>query len=310
MKTFSVAYISGRDEPHLDWFRDSLRRECDRFGLDFEPQIIVVDALAHFRLNPAVYSGTVHALPKPSIWQGKYRITKEDWFAVANARNTAICLCETEWVCFFDDRCVLMPGYLDALQAAMEVDYVMVGAYEKRERIAVENGIITKKGFVSGDDCREKYILYNKIEDAFPCPGGWCFGANFACPVEWILEMNGAPELCDGMGFEDVQTGLLLEHNGHALKYDTRAKIVQDRTEGKIGPVYRREDKGLSPNDKSHALLAMFTKPEVKKAMHVPGWDIDLRHIRADILSGKSWPVPPNIEYLDFYDQQPIRDFK
>lgn len=308
MKSFTVAYITGREESHLEWFRASFAREVDRFGIDW-PCTIVVDARA------SAPTGTdLITAPKPNIWQGQHRVTKQDWWANSNARNTAICLCKTEWIAFFDDRCVLMPGYLDALSHAMNGNYVMVGAYEKHENMTVQNGVIIegdKKDFVAGTDCRLKYIEDNKgkVPMPFPCPGGWMFGAIWAAPVEWLLQVNGSPEIADGQGMEDVLLGLLLEHNGFPLKYDPRAKIIEDRTEGQLGPLYRREDKGISPNDKSHALLAIFQDPKVKRALHTPGWDIDLRKIRADVLSGKPWPEPPKLDYKDWWDGKLIREF-
>lgn len=309
MKTFTIAFVTGRTSDEWPWLRDSLMREFDRYRFGFLPKIIIIQATRTSEHFAKMVDG-VNTAPKPNIWQGKHRVTSQDWWAMSNARNTAICLCETEWICFFDDRCVLLPGYLDALQDAMDGSYILAGAYEKREWMTVEDGIIRNGGIIKGRDCRLDYYEQNKLKSPFSCPGSWLFGAIFAMPIEWALEVNGSPEICDGQGFEDVQFGLLLEHNGYPIKYDPRAKIIQDRTPGMCGPTYRREDKGVSPNDKSHALLAMFNKPEVKKAIHTPGWDFDIRKVRADVLAGKPWPLPPNIGYKDWYDQQPIKDFK
>jgi hypothetical protein len=308
MESFTIAYITGRYEPHWEWLLCSLQREADRYGLDEIPRCIVVDSL--WTQDRSIHPKAVRT--KPNIWQGHHRVTKEQWWAVAASRNTAICLCRTDWICFFDDRCVLMPGYLDALEQAMKDNYVLVGAYEKRERMAVENGVIIKAGFLQAEDTRLTYVTENKIPTPFVCPGSWCFGAIWACPLEWLLEMNGVPEICDGQSFEDVQTGLLLANNGHTLKFDPRAKIIQDRTEGQLGPAYRREDKGRGgpvKEEKGHKLLAMFNKPDAKQAIHTPGWPLDIRKVRADVLSGKPWPIPPKIEYADWYDGQPIKDF-
>jgi hypothetical protein len=253
------------------------------------------------------------SFPKPNIWQGQYRVTKEDWWAVSASRNTAICLCETDWICFFDDRCVLMPGYLDALEDAMIGNYIMAGAYEKRHNMTVENGVIRHGGIVTAEDCRERYGLDIKAPIPFDCGGEWLFGANWACPLEWLLECNGVPEIADGQGFEDVLTGLLLANNGHPIKYDLRAKVVQDRTPEFSGPVYRKEDKGRGgpvKDEKGHKLLAMFNKPEAKQAIHTPGFDFDIRKVRADILAGQAWPVPGLKSYKDWYDGQDISTFK
>jgi hypothetical protein len=71
--------------------------------------------------------------------------------------------------------------------------------------------------------------------------------------------------------------------------------------------VYRREDKGRGgpvEQEKGHRLLAMFNKPDAKKAIHTPGFDFDIRQARADVLAGKAWPTPPQIEYRDWYDHK------
>jgi len=309
MKSFTIAYITGRDECHFHWFLDSWETEAKRYGADAS-KIIIVDALFP---RDVKLPWVQHLAPKPTIWQGKHRITQSDWWSNSNNRNTAICLCKTEWICFFDDRCVLMPGYLDALEDAMNGNYVMAGAYEKREEMQVENGVIIKKGFRSALDGRLTHCKEANLTTPVACGGEWLFGANWACPLEWLLQINGIPEICDGQSFEDIQTGLLLTHNGFNIAYDPRAMVIQDRTEGKCGPDYRREDKGRGGPvhlEKSHKLLAMFQKPETKKAIHYPGCEFDIRKVRTDVLAGKPWPTPNrDFPFVDWYDNQPVKEF-
>lgn len=326
MKTFTIAFITSRSENHWEWWRDSFLREADRFGLVQEPDLIIVDALYTGAENHSATKANntltvpltksprqLHIPPKPTIWQGKYRVLPENWWAASNARNTALCLCQTEWICFFDDRCVIAPGYLDALQAAMDGNYIMLGAYEKWERMQVENGAIVKTGFNLAVDGRSAYCNDNKLPNPMPCGGDWLFGANFAAPLEWLLEVGGLSEICDGLGFEDVQLGLVLQHNGRPFKHDQRAKVIQDRSEGRCGPVMRHEDKGRGTgpvtDEKAHKLLAMFKPQESKKSIHIPEWPFDIRQVRRDILAGNRWPTPPAVEFKDWYDGQPIKEF-
>lgn len=316
MKSFTVAFITGRKQDEWEWLRDSFLREIDRWGLVVSPDVIVVNP--HFPYEQPLFIGSaplgenqVKTRPKPNIWQGDYRVTQGQWWANSNARNTAICLCKTEWICFFDDRCVLMPGYLDALEAAMDGGYAMAGAYEKRTGMTVENGAIRHGGIITGKDGREEHCQLNKLPTPLPCGGDWAFGANFALPLEWALECNGYPEIADGLGFEDVLFGLLVVNNGHPIKYDPRAKVVQDRTPELCGPVYRKEDKGrgVGPqeDEKAWKLLKMFKNG--KHAKHTPGFEFDIRNMRWNALGNNPFPKPPNVEYKDFYDGQPIKEF-
>lgn len=102
---------------------------------------------------------------------------------------------------------------------------------------------------------------------------------------------------------EDVIFGLMLTNCGFPIKYDTRMAILEDRTAGQLGTAIKREDKGVSPQDKSHALLAMLK--DRKTAMH----GFDIRQVRRDVLAGKGWPKPWG-PFVDFYDGQKIEDMK
>lgn len=316
MKSFTVAMITGRKQGEWEWLRDSFLREIDRWGLVASPDVIIVNPHVPFE-QPLVMESAplgerqVKTRPKPNIWQGQYRVTKTDWWANSNARNTAICLCKTEWICFFDDRCVLMPGYLDALEAAMDGGYAMAGAYEKRTGMTVENGAIRHGGIITGKDGREEHCQLNKLAIPLPCGGDWSFGANFALPLEWALECNGYPEIADGLGFEDVLFGLLVVNNGHPIKYDHRAKVVQDRTPELCGPVYRKEDKGrgVGPQEDEKAWKLLKKFRTAKRAEHTPRFTFDMRDVRRDALAGKAWPVPQKVDFRDFYDEQLISEF-
>ena len=135
-----------------------------------------------------------------------------------------------------------------------------------------------------------------------PAHGQWFFGCTSAAPLEWALAINGYEERMDGLSFEDVIFGLMLTNAGYPLRYDPRMKIIEDRTPAELGTPPRRTDKGISPNDKSHAALQQFGS--LKRAGHQ--WD--LRAVRAKVLAGEPFPIPTG-PTTDWYDGQPLAEF-
>jgi hypothetical protein len=303
----TVAFITGRKEPKLGWFLDSLRNQMEPTD---KLDVLIVDFLDDERVwkhNPPYYKLDNIRLrtvkPKPSIWQGEHRITKEDWWAMSSARNTAICLCETDWLACLDDRCVLMPGWLEAVKRAMAGNYAVCGSYQKRSQMVVECGFIKGYDKLLGDDSRMKYSA-NGLAN---CPGGWLFGCNFALPLEWALKVNGFEEGCDGLSMEDVIFGMMLKNNGYQINFDPAMRMIEDRTEGEtasghgLDGVLKRSDKGTSPNDKSHAALARFGKRKTTE------FTLPLAAEREDVLNGKPWTIPSKeTVWKDWYDSQKI----
>ena len=115
-QSLTIVYTTARHEPRIEWFLDSLYRQPDGPSC----KVIVVDP---FR-KPAENASVRVVNPKPTVWQGPYRLTKQDWWAASNARNTGICLCDTDWVGFVDDRSVLIETWLEAVKAAKVGDRV------------------------------------------------------------------------------------------------------------------------------------------------------------------------------------------
>jgi hypothetical protein len=285
--SLTVVMTTAREKPCVEWFEQSLAKQNNLDNRCNVKRLIVIVRSA-----------------KPNIWQGAYRVTQQDWWAKSNALNTGICLCRTEWIAFIDDRSVVLPGWLDCIAQAMEGGYAVCGRYEKRTGMTVENGEIKNEGTVIGKDSRipEHVKVLPKL---IPHAGQWCYGCSVALPLEWALECNGFDETCDGLGAEDTVFGRQINNNGHPWKFDTRMMMIEDRTPGVCGPVMRREDKGFSPNDKSHALNSKLNG--LKRALNLPcGWD--LRKIREDVLAGKPFPIPPKQKWLDWFDGQPIEE--
>lgn len=304
MKSLTVAYISSRPEPEFDWFLESLANQVKE-----RTSVILV----HPQYGPGWHVkwglNIVSTAPKPTVWQGPHRLTKADWWAASNARNTAICLCKTEWIAFVDDRSVLEPTWLQAVSDAMKGNYAVCGPYQKRKGITVENGIIRHAGIVTGEDNRRQYVNQHwsdprhGLSNPYACPGSWWYGCSTALPLEWALQINGYDESCDGMSGEDYIFGQMLQNNGFPIFYDLRMGIVEDRTPDKLGPAMIRRDKGVSPNDKSHAQLELLKG--CKRAQH----DLNIRELRNNKLLGGAWPIPTKPD-KDWYDGQPLSEME
>lgn len=313
MKALTVCFVTSREKPKFHWFFDSLWRQI-KPGMEIH--VLVIDLHRYTRITPVtiplemlrVLGSFRWEQSKPSVWQGPNRLVKQDWFAAANARNSAICLCATEHIAFIDDRSVLLDGWLASANEATDKNYMVFGSYEKRHGMIVKSGVIENDGAeagasVSGKDVRDDYAKQHwaHLTPPYPCPGEWGFGCTLAMPIDWALKINGFDETCDGMGMEDAIFGKMAQNNGFETMFDPRMKIVEDRSPEQLGTVMKREDKGVSPNDRSHALLNMLK--DRKTAAH----PINLSQIREDVLSGKHWPLPWGPTH-DFWDNQPLQE--
>ncbi len=300
MKSLTCVYITSRHDPRVEWFLDSLWKQ------DGGPscKVIIVDPYRPEGENSSVRM--VH--PKPNIWNGPHRLPKEDWFNAGNARNTGLCLCDTEWIAWVDDRSVLMPQWLEAVRAAMDGQYVVCGPYEKVTELEVDSGKLACYTPTHGKDSRltyveENYAHHRHLSNPYNAPGEWTYGCSLALPTEWALQVGGFSEdICGGLGMEDSCFGICLANNGHLIKYDLRLSMVEDRTPGKIGPTMKRTDKGeIGTNgDKSHVALAKLKGSKTSLNSY------DIRKVREMVLSGRPFP-PPSASVLDWFDGQPIK---
>ncbi len=308
IKSLTIVYVTARHEPKVEWFFDSLSLQCQSDNI----RVIVVDTFynqngrgkyvgsAFGRATISDKNKLKHVEPKPTIWQGEHRITKEDFWAKSNALNTGIALCDTEWIAFLDDRSVLMPGWLQCVQDSMIHTYAVCGSYEKRAHMRVTNGEISNHGELLGTDIR--------TQRGFPHLTSDWYGGSGALPLEWCLRVNGfAEKYCDGLGFEDIQFGITLRNNGFDMRYDSRMRIVEDRTQGEIDGALKRGSKP-SPDPNNIYLAKDYQILEFMKDSKVSGNSYDLSELRNKVLKGEPFPPPCVLDHYDWFDGQWVGD--
>ena len=291
----SLVFMTGRADPQLGWVIDGIRQQAhpsDRI------ELVVVDVFGRTiaELAPdhdtSVFERCRATLPKPNIWQGKYRVTNADWWATANARNTAIALAQHDFMAFLDDRCRLGPKWLEVVRGyAARRDAVVCGTYDKLEGVERRRTTDHRRAHASAG-------MKN-------CGGGWLYGCTFGLPTEWALEVNGFEEGCDGLTGEDYIFGLMLGNAGRRIDFSVEMYVEQDRQPGNESckGSYKCADKGPigTPEDKSHHALKRFGTR--KSTEFTP----NLRALRHHLAAGNDFPVPnPEYEYRDWFDGQLI----
>lgn len=248
----TICYCTSRNNPRFNWFLESLKRELS--GDYSSVKLVVVSRFcdAQFQFAGGETWNVSVTKPKPSVWQGEHRLTKEDWFAASNSRNTGLCLAPDGWIAYVDDLSVLLPGWLQSVRDAMNGNYLVCGAYQKVKELVVEKGEVKSfTYFDAGNDCRRQ-LAHQSVT---PCGGDWLYGCSCAMPVEALLEIGGWLEICDGMGYEDTSTGIVLNNAGYGFKYDKRMMTYESWEAHFEELPMIRQDPGKSPLDMSHALV-------------------------------------------------------
>lgn len=290
-KTLTIAYITNRRDCKIEWFLDSLVRQGG-----FRHPVTLVDFYRKERPTP--FGVDVHVSPKPNVWSGPHRLTSVNYFTAANSRNTALCLCRTDWIAFVDDLSVLMPGWLNSIYQAMEENYIVFGSYRKVRELKVLNGEVQSCiEYPTGMDNR----MAHTQAELTSCGGNWLFGCSFATPLEALLDVGGSPEMCDstGGGGEDYCLGIALANRGNAFRYDRRMLTFESEEHHHTALPFKRMDKGVSPNDKSHSMLAI--------AQQTSCYDPNLRALRERVLAGEPFPIPTEPRF-DWFDNQPLSE--
>lgn len=293
----TIAYITARKDPKIQWFLDSLENQIQQFaGERCDGQIIIVDAYSNERklqdqLNGFFKAGWLikHVSVKPCVWQGEHRLTKENWFAASNARNTALCLAPDGYIAYIDDLSVLCPGWLLNVRQSMAWNGITLGTYRKVRNLVVEKGEIMSwdKEYLGGQDSRRNY---GSKDGAVPCNGDMLFGCSLVGPVEAFLSVNGWPEdLCDGLSSEDYCMGIVMENAGWKFRYNLNMMTMESEEHHHIEPPFKRSDYGVSPNDKSHAALNIARSSKFFPNSFGEG---GIKELRRKTLAGEPWPIP------------------
>lgn len=305
--SFSLCYLTNRKTPRFDWFCDGIVRQCGS-AVDFE--VIVVDSvlwddaagrrqeLADIVKGRFAYK---HVPPKPSVFQGPHRLTKSDFFAASNARNTGICHSSKDYIYFIDDLSIMLGDFLSNVRHAAQGKYVVGGAYKKVLELVVENGDAKSwREFPQGLDSR---LGRGSKEGIRPINGGALYGCSMGLPMGAMLQINGFDEIYDSQGGEDYSVGIALEKWGHKIWYNLNLMTLEDELAHGQGPIFKRIIKPGNP-DSSWVVLNRLNGASRPRAF---GNTFELAELRRDTLAGKPLPIPKEPK-THWFDGQPLSE--
>lgn len=255
-------------------------------------RVVVVDFYERKWHDPRLDVVSVGVMP--NTLQGKHRLTKDDWWNAAAARNTGLCHCPNDFICFVDDNSVPLPGWYDAILEAERGQYVVCGAYKKMKNLIVEDGVPTTFSEHSADG------RLSHAKGLTTCGGEWLFGCSVAGPTRAFLQIGGWPEyLALGISFEDVLCGFMLKNAGYELKYNP-AMMTYESEDHHNGKTFIRKNKG---QDRGHDAKDYQALHKAQKSAHLdnPFWPMGIAALRDMILRGEPYP-PLGGETRDWYD--------
>lgn len=216
----------------FQWFVETLISQYES-GVVTD-QIVFIDSFLHHddereEKLKSIVNGRfeyLHIPPKPSIWRGKYRKTKTNFFDVSSTRNTGILVAKHDHVVFVDDLSALTDGWIGHHRKAASEKFVLCGAYDKVSKIVIENNKVVSYAGNKAD------VRANAQEgkEIIAIHGGWVFGQNVSFPLEFLVKINGYDEFLARRGCEDCNLGVRLELAGYKNKifYDKNCLIIED----------------------------------------------------------------------------------
>ena len=253
VEPLTIAYFTCRNDPKIEWFFRSLNRELNGkwtniyiIIIDYHYQFKPEERYSEFKKHYEMYTTNVkHVSPKPCPLQGKYKVTKDNYFAASNARNTAFINCNTPYIVCIDDLTVLKNGWIDVVRWGQKKNCVIFGSYAKVKKLeCLEDGSYTynQESLQKGLDSR-----YNNasILDEFATlvTGSWMFGCSFALPLDIAYDIDGFDEACDGQSAEDYDFGMRIGRVTADIYYSKQMFTYEDDdlhfTPGNVG--FKRE---------------------------------------------------------------------
>ena len=215
-------YSTCRKTPMLEWFVDSLYNQANEIVFDLSKmQIVIVDFELQSRDQDEIKGiinnrfDFVHVQPKPSCYQGKYRITSQDFFAAGNARNTGVCYAKYRYIAFIDDLSIMAPNSFSSLVDCAKRNIIVGFSYKKTLEMKVENGNLISHSNFAEEDHR---LSLEPIEEYRRIKGNQLYGYN-ACQLDAILKINGYDEITNTVGQEDCHFGIRLAKAGYDIYY-------------------------------------------------------------------------------------------
>ena len=243
----SLIYLTNRIDCKFHWAFDSFFNQYDN---SIVVEWIIVDFYKSNSEKRSEYFfdhisdkfNFKHINPKPCSIQGKYKITKDEWFAAANARNTGICYADGSYAVFIDDLSILGPKWWEAVKRGFQSSQVIAGCYAKIKGLDVGNGVrISGEDTDGGLDARLKQSRTSRYVS-----GTELFGCSFGIPVDTYLSINGMDEALNGLGMEDCVFGIQLQKAGHKIWFDVDMYSEENDEMHGNGLIFKREDKLLT----------------------------------------------------------------
>lgn len=233
--SLTIAYFTCRKDPKIEWFFRSLNRELKSDWKDVK--IMIIDYWLQYEPNRYddikkhwchFTNNVLHISPKPCPIQGKYKVSKNEYFAASNARNTAFIYCDTNYIVCIDDLTVLKEGWIKDILWAKQNNYVIYGSYAKVKNLNCDdNGSYTfdQEG-IQLDSRYNSEIL--KQDGPTKVAGSWLFGCSFGLPLSLAMAVDGFDESCDGQGAEDYDFGIRIGRLTNNIFYSKAMFTYED----------------------------------------------------------------------------------
>lgn len=297
----TIAYITSRADPRFEWFAASLSREMRDAAIDGSRlQVIVVDSLAPRKLEaPFPFE---HRSPKPTVWQGRHRLTRRDYFAPSNTRNTAFALARHEHIAFVDDLSVLLPGWLKAHVHAAANKYVLAGTTSRYFDVVCDSAGDYRHGMPSPDirldhgrDSRLKSLPEG--DGIHRCLASeWLYGGTFSVPLKTALTVNGYDEIYNGGAlYDDGDFGIRVGRTGIDMMITRTCGTIEDE----LG---HTENSAIRIDNGSHngnVLIDQLRRDSNR--IWTVGNVFNLKELRDRTLAGNPFPIPtePSTHWVD-----------